>query len=156
MRRRTLRAALLAAALARAAWAQGPPAAEAAEPPAAPAPAPAPTVILLSLDGVRYDYLDRDELPAFARIAREGLRADALEPVFPSSTFPNHVSLATCAPADRHGIVANTFQDRTRGGFDYSNDASWIEAEPLWVAAERQGERASPHRPSLRERASES
>jgi arylsulfatase A-like enzyme len=145
MRRRTLRAALLAAALARAAWAQGPPAAEAAEPPAAPAPAPAPTVILLSLDGVRYDYLDRDELPAFARIAREGLRADALEPVFPSSTFPNHVSLATCAPADRHGIVANAFQDRTRGGFDYSNDASWIEAEPLWVAAERQGVRAATY-----------
>ncbi len=100
-------------------------------------------VILISLDGVRPDYLDRDELPAFARVAREGLRAEALVPVFPSSTFPNHVSIATCAPVDRHGIVANTFVDRARGLFDYSNDASWIEAEPLWVAAERQGVRSA-------------
>ena len=110
---------------------------------AAAAPAEPGTVVWLSLDGVRYDFLDRDALPAFARIAREGLRADALEPVFPSSTFPSHVSLATCTPADRHGIVANAFQDRVRGGFDYSNDASWIEAEPLWVTAERQGVRAA-------------
>jgi hypothetical protein len=159
MRRRALRAALLAALLPLAAPAQAPPLPEPA--PAAPevaGPAPAavteavvpadvsdPTVILLSLDGVRFDYLDRDELPAFARIAREGLRAEALEPVFPSSTFPNHVSLATCAPADRHGIVANAFQDRVRGGFDYSNDASWIEAEPLWAAAERQGVRTATY-----------
>lgn len=115
-----------------------------AEAPAAQV-APASTVLLLSLDGVRHDYLDRDELPAFARLAREGLRAEALEPVFPSSTFPSHVSLVTCAPADRHGIVANAFQDRVRGGFDYSNDASWIEAEPLWVAAERQGVRTATY-----------
>ena len=100
-------------------------------------------VILLSLDGVRHDYLDRDALPAFARIEKEGLRAEGMLPVFPSSTFPSHVSLATCAPVDRHGIVANTFVDRERGLFDYSNDASWIEAEPLWVAAERQGVRAA-------------
>jgi predicted AlkP superfamily pyrophosphatase or phosphodiesterase len=100
-------------------------------------------VILLSLDGVRHDYLDRGELPAFARVAREGLRADGLVPVFPSSTFPNHVSLATCASPDRHGIVANSFVDRERGLFDYGNDASWIQAEPLWAAAERQGARAA-------------
>jgi predicted AlkP superfamily pyrophosphatase or phosphodiesterase len=100
-------------------------------------------VLLISLDGVRPDYLDRDELPAFARVAREGLRAEGLVPVFPSSTFPNHVSIATCAPVDRHGIVANVFVDRARGLFDYSNDASWIEAEPLWVAAERQGVRSA-------------
>lgn len=118
-------------------------AAPAAQGAAPPALAPAPTVILLSLDGVRHDYLDRDELPALARVAREGLRADVLEPVFPSSTFPNHVSIATCTPPDRHGIVANAFQDRVRGGFDYSNDASWIETEPLWATAERQGVRAA-------------
>lgn len=100
-------------------------------------------VILLSLDGVRPDYLDRDELPALTRMAEEGMRAEALLPVFPSSTFPNHVSIATCAPADRHGIVANSFVDRSRGRFHYSNDASWIEAEPLWVTAERQGVRAA-------------
>lgn len=106
-----------------------------------------PTVILLSLDGVRHDYLDRGagKLPALTRIARQGARAEALVPVFPSSTFPNHVTLATGTHPDRHGIVANRFFDRQRepGDFDYANDASWIEAEPLWVAAERQGVRAA-------------
>jgi arylsulfatase A-like enzyme len=101
------------------------------------------TVILLSLDGVRSDYPERDPLPAFARVAAEGARAEGLVPVFPSSTFPSHVSLATCAPVDRHGIVANHFVDAERGVFDYGNDASWILAEPLWAAAERQGVRAA-------------
>ena len=69
---------------------------------AAPAAA-RPVVILLSFDGVRYDYLDRDRLPAFERMAREGARAEALVPIFPSTTFPNHVALATGAPADTEG-----------------------------------------------------
>ncbi|NNL86109.1 MAG: alkaline phosphatase family protein [Myxococcales bacterium] len=110
--------------------------------PASPG-AVAPTVIIISMDGVRHDAVDDERLPGFARILAEGARARALVPVFPSSTFPNHVSLATGAPTDRHGIVGNRFRDRQRGSFDYDNDASWIQAEPLWVAAERQGRRAA-------------
>lgn len=102
-----------------------------------------PVVILLSFDGVRHDYLDRGGLPALERIAREGVRAQALTPVFPSSTFPSHVALATGAHTDRHGIVGNRFHDPTKGEFDYSNDASFIEAEPIWAAAERQGVRSA-------------
>ena len=70
-----------------------------------------PTVILLSFDGVRHDYLDRGGLPALERIARTGARARSLTPVFPASTFPSHVALATGAHADRHGIVGNRFYD---------------------------------------------
>jgi len=102
-----------------------------------------PVVILLSMDGVRHDYPDRGELPSLERMARDGVRAAALVPVFPSSTFANHVSLATGTHADRHGIVANRFFDPELGEFDYGNDASFIEAEPLWVAAERQGIKAA-------------
>ncbi len=98
-----------------------------------------PAVILLSLDGVRADYPDRGALPGFARLAREGARAEKLEPVFPPITFPSHVTLATGAAVERHGIVANDFRDAVRGRFHYVNDASWQEAEPIWVAAERQG-----------------
>jgi arylsulfatase A-like enzyme len=98
-----------------------------------------PVVILLSFDGVRHDYLDQGRLPAFERIAREGARAEALVPVFPSTTFPSHVSLATGAPPDVHGIVANAFVDAKLGAFDYGNDARFLDAEPLWAAAERQG-----------------
>jgi predicted AlkP superfamily pyrophosphatase or phosphodiesterase len=102
-----------------------------------------PVVILLSFDGVRHDYLDRGGLPALERIARTGARAKSLVPVFPASTFPSHVALATGARADRHGIVGNRFRDSKHGDFDYSDDASFIEAEPIWAAAERQGVRSA-------------
>jgi predicted AlkP superfamily pyrophosphatase or phosphodiesterase len=114
----------------------------------APSPAPAaepPVVVLLSWDGTRSDFPERAETVALARMQREGARATRLVPVFPSSTFPNHVSLATGTYVDRHGIIANRFKDDAGRQFDYSNDASWIEAEPLWVAAERQGVRAATY-----------
>jgi predicted AlkP superfamily pyrophosphatase or phosphodiesterase len=100
-------------------------------------------VILLSWDGVRHDYLDRGELPALDRMRRDGASAERLIPVFPTNTFPNHVALATGTYVARHGIVGNSFRDRERGRFHYDNDASWLAAEPLWVAAERQGVRAA-------------
>ncbi|MFQ5697429.1 MAG: ectonucleotide pyrophosphatase/phosphodiesterase [Myxococcota bacterium] len=116
--------------------------------PAAGAPAAAgsrSTVILLSWDGTRWDYPDRGSLPGLERMAREGTRAERLIPVFPTSTFPNHVTLATGAYVERHGIVANSFVDRKRGRYRYAADASWIEAEPIWAAAERQGVRSATY-----------
>jgi hypothetical protein len=101
-----------------------------------------PVVILISMDGVRHDYPDRDALPAFARIAREGARAESLLPAFPSITFPAHTTLSTGAHPDRHGIVNNLFE--TAGGeFRYGSGPAALAAEPLWAAAERQGVRAA-------------
>jgi predicted AlkP superfamily pyrophosphatase or phosphodiesterase len=102
-----------------------------------------PVVIVLSWDGVRHDYLDRTALPALDRIQASGLRAERLIPVFPSNTFPNHVSLATGTYPDRHGIIDNVFRDRERGLYDYSAEADWLAAEPIWAAAERQGVRSA-------------
>jgi predicted AlkP superfamily pyrophosphatase or phosphodiesterase len=111
-----------------------------------PVPAdPLPVVILLSWDGTRHDFPERARTVALSRMQRDGVRAERLIPVFPSSTFPNHVSLATGSHVDRHGIIGNRFTDRAGKEFDYSNDASWIEAEPLWVTAERQGVRAATY-----------
>ncbi|MGA1371038.1 MAG: ectonucleotide pyrophosphatase/phosphodiesterase [Pseudomonadales bacterium] len=97
---------------------------------------------MLSWDGLRHDYLrlhPQVALPGLARFAAEGAVAERLVPVFPSNTFPGHVSLATGTYPDRHGILDNVFLDRTRGLYRYSPDANWLDAEPLWIAAERQG-----------------
>ncbi len=99
----------------------------------------APVVVVVSMDGVRHDYPDRMPLPAMARMARDGVRAGRLTPVYPSDTFPSHVSLATGTYPDRHGIVDNTFIDSKLGSYHMDDDADWIQAEPLWIAAERQG-----------------
>lgn len=127
------RIAATAAVLFAAAWSAGAGAA------AAPAERADPVVVVLSWDGVRHDYPDRLPLPGLARLAEQGVRAGRLIPVFPSNTFPGHVSLATGTYPDRHGIVDNHFIDAERGRYRMSSDAGWIQAEPLWIAAERQG-----------------
>jgi predicted AlkP superfamily pyrophosphatase or phosphodiesterase len=104
-----------------------------------------PHVVLVSLDGFKPDYIDRFELPNVRRVASRGVRARAMTPVFPSLTFPNHYSLVTGLRPARHGIVSNTFYDRTRGQtYALSNqvavrDGSWYRGEPIWVTAETQG-----------------
>ncbi|MFK7915379.1 MAG: ectonucleotide pyrophosphatase/phosphodiesterase [Pseudomonadales bacterium] len=97
------------------------------------------TVIVLSWDGLRHDYIDRLSLPGLERLARDGVRAGRLITVRPSDTFPSHVSLATGTYPDRHGIVGNLFVDRDLGAYHMSSDTRWLQAEPLWIAAERQG-----------------
>jgi predicted AlkP superfamily pyrophosphatase or phosphodiesterase len=102
-------------------------------------------LILISFDGFHPDYLDRFDLPNFKRVAARGTRAQALRPVFPSLTFPNHYSLVTGLTAERHGIVANSFYDPGRKA-SYSfrdhasvTDGTWYRGEPIWVTAETQG-----------------
>lgn len=102
-----------------------------------------PSVILIAMDGVRHDYPDRDALPGFARMAKDGARAESLMPVFPSTTFPAHASLSTGAHPDRHGIVNNQFVTPSGAEFRYGAGPAALEAEPLWAAAERQGVRAA-------------
>lgn len=103
-------------------------------------PAP-PVVVMISLDGVR--VAEVQSLPAFRRIAARGMAPTALRPVFPTNTFPNHVSLVTGVTPARHGIVNNTFRDPGRGSFRYENDPSWIEVEPLWSLVAAAGRRSA-------------
>lgn len=98
-----------------------------------------PIVVVLSWDGVRHDYPERAQFPGLNRLQTEGVRARRLTPVYPSKTFPGHVSMATGTFPDVHGIVDNHLFDQERGEFRYGDAAAWMMAEPLWVAAERQG-----------------
>lgn len=103
-----------------------------------------PTVILVSIDGFRADYLDRGVSPHLSRLAEEGARA-AMRPSWPSVTFPNHYTLVTGRHPDHHGIVGNSMVDAELGDFSLRNQAAvtdgrwWDEAEPIWVTAEKAG-----------------
>jgi predicted AlkP superfamily pyrophosphatase or phosphodiesterase len=104
---------------------------------------PAPeTVVMLSLDGFRWDYPTREGTPTFRRMAAEGAHAERLRPVFPSTTFPNHAALATGATTERHGIINNEFLDRERGPFKYGGQVTWYDVPPLWIHAEQHGIRS--------------
>ncbi len=109
-----------------------------------PAQTPAPVVILISMDGIRYDYPEKLELSAFKRMEQQGLRVGQLYPTFPSSTFPGHASIATGANPLVHGIIDNSFYDRKqRAVFNKDAAYQWLEAEPLWITAVRQGKRSA-------------
>lgn len=106
---------------------------------------PDPILILISLDGFRWDYLDLVETPNLNRLAEEGVRAEGLIPVFPSKTFPSHYSIATGLYPGHHGIISNNMFDaemdeefhlHDRGAVQ---DTRWWGGEPIWVTAERQG-----------------
>ncbi len=103
---------------------------------------PRTTVLWISVDGLRPDYLDRGDTPFLDRLAGSGLYTRQLVPVFPSLTFPSHVSQATGVKPAEHGIVANAFFDRRSGRrHHYPGDAGLLEAEPIWLTAARQNVR---------------
>lgn len=108
-----------------------------------------PTLVLISIDGFRWDYPERHPVPAIRALAARGVRAEALLPVFPTLTFPNHYSIVTGLYPYRHGIVANEFFDRERGEwYVYKQkasvqDGSWYRGEPVWVSAEKAGLRTA-------------
>jgi predicted AlkP superfamily pyrophosphatase or phosphodiesterase len=108
------------------------------------------TVVLVSLDGFRWDYLDRGLTPNLSRLAREGVRAEAMVPVFPTKTFPNHYTIVTGRYPAKHGILGNRFTAPDIGARfslwdrDAVRDARFYLAEPIWVTAERQGQRTAP------------
>ncbi len=106
---------------------------------------PAP-IILISMDGFRWDYMDRTDTPNLDYLANEGVRAEAMIPVYPSYTFPNHLSIITgCYPVN-HGIISNTMWDPVfeewyyiGEGSEPVQDGKWYEAEPFWVTVEKAG-----------------
>src|SRR6218665_4074020 len=68
-------------------------------------------VILVSLDGFRWDYLQKYQPTNLLRLAATGVQAQRLIPAFPSLTFPNHYTLVTGLYPEHHGIVGNNFYD---------------------------------------------
>jgi len=97
------------------------------------------TVIVISMDGMRHDISKNSDLDAFERIATVGLKADDLTPVYPSTTYPGHVSLATGVYPDQHGILHNSFYDSKEGYFNYPDQGDLIDVPPIWVLAEQAG-----------------
>jgi predicted AlkP superfamily pyrophosphatase or phosphodiesterase len=108
-----------------------------------------PTVILISLDGFRYDYLEKFQPPALNRLAREGVRAKWLIPSFPTKTFPNHYTVVTGLYPQNHGLVENNVYDFgqifTIGDREKVEDPRWWLGEPIWVTAEKQGQIAASY-----------
>ena len=103
------------------------------------------TVILISIDGMRNDYLELYKPPTLNRLAAEGVRAKWMQPAYPTKTFPNHYTIATGLYPDNHGLIENNMYDAERNKvFSLSDrsavqDPAWWSGEPIWVTATKAG-----------------
>ena len=109
-----------------------------------------PTVILIGLDGFRYDYLEKYQPPNIRSLARDGVQAKWMIPSFPSKTFPNHYTIATGLYPQNHGIVENNVFDKgfnatlTMSNREEVQKGRWWLGEPIWITAEKQGQSTAP------------
>ena len=107
------------------------------------------TVILVSIDGMRWDYIKRHKASYLSSLAETGFSAEKLQPIFPSKTFPNHYTIVTGLYAEEHGIVGNHFYDGQREESfllkkrSAVEDGSWYGGEPIWITAKKQGLRTA-------------
>lgn len=107
-------------------------------------------VVLVSLDGFRWDYAEKYRARHLLALGRQGAWAPSgMLPSYPSLTFPNHFTLVTGLYPEHHGLVANRFYDEQKQAeYALSNpaavtDGSWYAGVPLWSLAESQGMRSA-------------
>jgi alkaline phosphatase D len=107
-------------------------------------------VVLVSLDGFRWDYTAKFGASHLLALGKQGVWApDGMLPSYPSLTFPNHYTIVTGLYPEHHGLVANSFYDETKqaryaiSNSKASTDGSWYGGVPLWSLAESQGMRTA-------------
>ncbi|HVC46515.1 MAG TPA: ectonucleotide pyrophosphatase/phosphodiesterase [Terracidiphilus sp.] len=107
-------------------------------------------VVLVSLDGFRWDYARRDHADHLLALGREGVWApEGMLPSYPSLTFPNHYAIVTGLYPEHNGLVANRFLDadaKSRYAINDPHavtDGQWYRGVPLWSLAESQGMRTA-------------
>jgi arylsulfatase A-like enzyme len=126
-----------------------------AQAPAAGAAAQPAHVVLVTIDGMRGDYLgeaDRYHLniPNLRRLMREGSYSGRTLSVFPTLTGTAHTSIVTGTSASKHGILGNNRFDPSTWVYRADNpdnydgqpayrDYSEIKVGTLWSAARAKG-----------------
>jgi predicted AlkP superfamily pyrophosphatase or phosphodiesterase len=91
-----------------------------------------PRLLLISIDGFAGFYW-RDplaRLPTLRTLAARGVVTPRMATVFPSTTWPTHVSLVTGVSPARHGVVGNSILDRRTGRRED------LTGDPVYDAAE--------------------
>jgi predicted AlkP superfamily pyrophosphatase or phosphodiesterase len=107
-------------------------------------------VVLVSLDGFRWDYARHDGAMNLLALGKKGVWApQGMLPSYPSLTFPNHFTIVTGLYPEHHGLVANSFYDPEKqaryaiADVKVVRDGSWYSGVPLWSLAESQGMNAA-------------
>jgi predicted AlkP superfamily pyrophosphatase or phosphodiesterase len=105
----------------------------------------APLLVVISVDGLRPDYITAADahgakVPHLRKFLHDGTYAQGVTGVIPTVTYPSHTTLVTGVWPAKHGILANqTFdplQKNHEGWYWYAED---IRVPTLWDAAAAAG-----------------
>jgi predicted AlkP superfamily pyrophosphatase or phosphodiesterase len=107
-------------------------------------------LVLVSLDGFRWDYAQRDDAGHLLALGKQGAWApEGMLPSYPAMGVPNRFTIVTGLYPGHHGLVADSFYDPDRKARFSASDAkdladgTWFGGVPLWSLAENQGMRAA-------------
>ncbi|XP_043220521.1 bis(5'-adenosyl)-triphosphatase ENPP4-like [Amphibalanus amphitrite] len=98
-----------------------------------------PILLVLSLDGFRYDYLSRANLTHFDQLRTQWTFVPHVQPVFPSKTYPNHISIATGLYSESHGVIGPFVEPETGRLVDHNETEFWNYSDavqPIWALNE--------------------
>lgn len=102
-------------------------------------------LIVISLDGMRPDFYRRpDELgvkvPNLRKLVKAGASAEAVESIYPSTTYPAHATLVTGVPPRVHGIYSHLASlDPTETARPWMWFARALDVPALWDVARAAG-----------------
>ncbi|XP_057683272.1 venom phosphodiesterase CdcPDE [Corythoichthys intestinalis] len=103
-------------------------------------------LLLVSLDGLRADYLHiwSTLIPVLNKLKTCGTSTPYMQAAFPSKTFPNHYSIVTGLYPESNGLIDNVMYDPvmdaifTLSGPEKENP-DWYLGQPIWHTAKYQG-----------------
>lgn len=72
-------------------------------------------VLVISIDGLRPDAIDKYSAATLQRLMREGSYTLNAKTIMPSRTLPSHTSMLTGVEPDEHGITWNSDETDTHG-----------------------------------------
>ncbi|MBI2500973.1 MAG: alkaline phosphatase family protein [Deltaproteobacteria bacterium] len=114
-------------------------------PPAEPLPGHPDHLIIISIDGLKREYLLQQdqlglEIPTLAALMATGSYAASVESVYPSVTYPAHTTIVTGVTPAKHGVDQNLmFDPKDPIAEKYYWDSRSIRAKTIWQAESENG-----------------
>jgi predicted AlkP superfamily pyrophosphatase or phosphodiesterase len=92
-------------------------------------------VILVSIDGLRPDAIDKFAAPTLQRLMREGSYSLSARTIMPSSTLPSHTSMLSGEPPEQHHVTWNNVVTAEKDVVEFSTVFSVARANGYRTAA---------------------
>lgn len=96
--------------------------------------------IVLSIDSLVAEDLERmKNMPNFSRLFKDAARVNEIYGIYPSLTYPAHVSMMTGCRPGKHGLFTNDEMSLTGGPVRWHYYSRDIQVEDIYAAAKRAG-----------------